>query len=110
MRKYDFTVFEYFQTDTVGHSRDMDAAVKIYETLDRFLEGILLELDVEKDSVIVVSDHGNIEDISIGTHTVNPVPTILLGKSAVKHASIVGSITDIAYLIRVILNERNSGG
>ena len=29
--------------------------------------------------VLVTSDHGNIEDLSVRGHTLNPVPTLLIG-------------------------------
>ena len=109
-KKYDFSVFEYFQTDAVGHKKDMKAAVRIYETLDLFFTGVKRDFDSEEDALIIVSDHGNIEDVSTGSHTRNPVPTILLGKRAVRHAAMIKDITDISFLIRTILNKRNAIG
>jgi 2,3-bisphosphoglycerate-independent phosphoglycerate mutase len=104
-KKYDFSVFEYFQTDTVGHKKDMKAAVSIYETLDLFFTGIMKDFDSDEDALIIVSDHGNIEDVSTGSHTRNPVPTILLGKRAVRYASMIKDITDISFLVRMILTR-----
>jgi len=67
---YDFTLFEFFQTDHAGHSGDPERISETLNKLDRFF-GILLRFD---GLLIVTSDHGNIEDISVRTHTMNPVP------------------------------------
>lgn len=80
--KNDFTLFEYFQTDHCGHDQDWERALSLLNLLDRFL-GTLAEQSVEKGILLlIVSDHGNIEDLSIKTHTYNPVATIAIGKNA----------------------------
>jgi hypothetical protein len=67
---HDFTLFEFFQTDHAGHSGDPEKVFQILEKLDRFF-GVLLKFD---GLLIVTSDHGNIEDSTVCTHTMNPVP------------------------------------
>ncbi len=67
---HDFTLFEFFETDHAGHSGDPQKSVDALEKLDRFF-GVLLRFD---GLLIVTSDHGNIEDSSVRTHTANPVP------------------------------------
>jgi bisphosphoglycerate-independent phosphoglycerate mutase (AlkP superfamily) len=39
-------------------------------------------LDDSALTLMIVSDHGNIEDLSVKTHTLNPVPTIAVGSGA----------------------------
>lgn len=103
-RGYDFTLFEHFQTDRAGHSGKMSWAIKIIETLDKFLATLVGEIDLSKDLVIITSDHGNIEDLSIPTHTMNPVPTIILGKQKEYWAQYIKTISDITPTILRIFN------
>ncbi len=100
LKNFNFSLFEYFQTDAAGHKQDMGRAVYIIETLDNFFSGIMENFDTDEDVLIISSDHGNIEDLSIGTHTRNPVPTIIIGKKALPYVHMVQNITDIAFLIR----------
>jgi hypothetical protein len=68
----DFSLFEYFETDRAGHARDRERAMHCLADLNRALETVLTRVDLEKMTVIVVSDHGNLEDLTVGTHTMNP--------------------------------------
>ncbi len=78
--KNEFTLFEYFQTDHCGHKQDFELARLLLNRLDRFL-GTVAKRIVENDlTLLIVSDHGNIEDLSVRTHTRNMVPTIVMGK------------------------------
>lgn len=93
---YDFTLYEYFQTDLAGHRQEMEYAVSLLEKLEAFLDAALGEVDLERNLVILASDHGNVEDLSTKAHTRNPVPTILWGKGAAQVASGIRAITDLA--------------
>lgn len=75
----DFTLFEFVLTDTVGHSRDMALAQDIIARLDTLLEVVLSTLDRNETTVVLTSDHGNFEDMSVKTHTKNLVPTCVWG-------------------------------
>ncbi len=77
--EHDFTLFEFFLTDLVGHKRDMALGVKTIELMDDFLAALIGLIDPNKDLLLIASDHGNIEDLSVKTHTKNLVPTILYG-------------------------------
>jgi 2,3-bisphosphoglycerate-independent phosphoglycerate mutase len=77
--KNDFTLFEYFQTDHCGHHQDFSLALTLLNRLDRFLGTLSNGLVDNNLTLLVVSDHGNIEDLSVKTHTLNPVPTIVMG-------------------------------
>lgn len=79
-RNYDFTLFEHFMTDIIGHKMDMELAVREIELLDAFLGELLRLVDFENDIIFITSDHGNIEDITVKTHTMNKVPTVVMGK------------------------------
>jgi 2,3-bisphosphoglycerate-independent phosphoglycerate mutase len=81
-KQYTFILYEYFLTDRAGHSHKIEIAAMEIQKLDRFLSGFLKEVDLENTLVILTSDHGNIEDMSVKTHTRNPVMTILWGQGA----------------------------
>jgi hypothetical protein len=68
----DFSLFEYFETDRAGHARDRERAMHCLADLNRALETVLGRVDLQRMTVIVVSDHGNLEDLTVGTHTMNP--------------------------------------
>lgn len=95
-REYDFLLFEYFRTDTAGHAQEMEQAVGEIEKLELFLEAVLAEIDLDETVVLVTSDHGNIEDLSVRTHTMNPALTRLWGRDADEVAASLESIRDVA--------------
>lgn len=84
-KDYDLVIFEYFLTDKAGHNQSMEEAAMTIQVLEPFIEGILEEMD-DSDTLVISSDHGNLEDLSTRTHTNNLVPVFLSGKHA-KHMS-----------------------
>jgi hypothetical protein len=88
-RHHDFVLFEYWKTDRAGHARDREEAIDVLEKFDGFLVGILEGIDSGNTLLIITSDHGNLEDISIKTHTRNPVPLILYGHLRQRFLSLV---------------------
>ncbi|NMD42901.1 MAG: hypothetical protein GYA86_06290 [Firmicutes bacterium] len=102
---YDFSLFEYFITDYAGHQADPEEAGRVIGILDRFLGAAAARLDPEETLLLVTSDHGNIEDLSHGSHTLNPVPALLIGAEAVRRrlGSMLGDLTDIKRVVRTAL-------
>ncbi|AFM10783.1 alkaline phosphatase family protein [Turneriella parva] len=98
-QNYDMVVFEYFFTDKVGHEQSWGAAKRIIRQVDDFLSGVWEELDAERDTVVISSDHGNLEDLSVKTHTQNPVGTWVHGKHAALFAGRVKALNDIPQVI-----------
>lgn len=93
--KYKFTLYEFYLLDHLGHLRIKDEFNTIYNTLDLFLFTILTEFDYKKTTIVICSDHGNFEDLSVKTHTRNPSLTITAGKYAEEIFNSVNSIKDI---------------
>jgi 2,3-bisphosphoglycerate-independent phosphoglycerate mutase len=91
----EFTLYEYFITDKIGHAQDHDAAGRVLTMLACFIRSLLAKLDLENATVILTSDHGNIEDLSVRSHTLNPVPTIVWGAHRRRIASRINSLADI---------------
>jgi hypothetical protein len=92
---HDFTAFEYAPTDMAGHKDNREWVVEVLNELDGFLMGTLDTLNAAKDLVIITSDHGNIEDWTVKGHTLNPVPTILVGARREEVAPRIRSLADI---------------
>jgi len=76
---HSFTLFEYFLTDKAGHRQDMAYAKTVLASLDRFMLALSASLDYEKTTLLITSDHGNLEDLSTRSHTMNPVPLAVRG-------------------------------
>lgn len=104
-RDYDFTLFEHFMTDIIGHKMDMEAALGEIELLDSFLDGLLDLVDPQNDILFITSDHGNIEDVSIKTHTVNRVPAIIYGKLPYGTKIRIESLLDITPAVEEIFEK-----
>jgi hypothetical protein len=85
-RKHDFVLFEYWKTDKAGHAMNFPEAVRVLESFDAMLAGILSSLDAGKTLLLLTSDHGNIEDMTTKSHTRHPVPLFLHGAGAVPFA------------------------
>ena len=83
---HDLVVVNFANPDMVGHTGDLDAAIKAVETVDDCV-GRLAEAVLARDGrMVVTADHGNCEvmwDDSAGSphtaHTTNLVPVILVG-------------------------------
>jgi len=93
--KNKFTLYEYYLTDHLGHWRLADEFDKLYSELDQFLFTLLDEMDKKKSTLLICSDHGNLEDLSVKTHTLNPSLTITAGKHSEAIFNSVKSIVDI---------------
>jgi 2,3-bisphosphoglycerate-independent phosphoglycerate mutase len=90
-----FTLYEYFITDKVGHAQDMPLAKVVLTSLARFIRELLIRLDLERTTVILTSDHGNIEDLTSRNHTLHLVPTIIWGAQRERIAARIKTLADI---------------
>jgi 2,3-bisphosphoglycerate-independent phosphoglycerate mutase len=103
--KHEFTLYEYFITDKIGHAQDMAAARLVLPELAGFIRHLLTALDLDRTTVILTSDHGNIEDLSSRNHTLHDVPTIIWGAERERVASRIRSLADITPSIVDLLTE-----
>ncbi|HKB86449.1 MAG TPA: hypothetical protein VKD08_09790 [Ignavibacteriaceae bacterium] len=93
--KNDFTLYEYFLTDNLGHGRDEGDLETTLRVLDEFLFTVLTESDKSEFTIVVCSDHGNFEDLSVKTHTFNPSVFITAGKHAEEISGRIENLTQI---------------
>lgn len=103
-----FTLYEYFITDKVGHQQDMTAAQLVLQSLAAFVREVLNRIDLAKTSVILTSDHGNIEDLSTRNHTLNAVPTIVWGNYRKRIAGRISNLADITPTIVDLLTTKET--
>ncbi|MBU0677652.1 MAG: metalloenzyme [Verrucomicrobia bacterium] len=77
--QYDFTLFEYFQTDLMAHRGTGNDVARILGLLNSFLQAVVAECRENGLLFLMISDHGNIEDSLSSSHTMNPVPLVAIG-------------------------------
>lgn len=92
--------FDDWAPDVVGHQGDMAAAQTLLRDFDAFLAGLLEAVDLGETLVVITSDHGNIEDCTQRSHTLNPVPTVLIGAG---HAAVAAEIDDLTAVTPALL-------
>ena len=80
VRDNDLTLYEHFLTDFAGHSRDSDEAHRLLGNLETLTVSVADALDPDTDGIALASDHGNLEDLSVSTHTRYPVPLLTWGR------------------------------
>jgi len=100
-----FTLYEYFLTDRAGHAQDIVHATTLLRDLARFVRAVLERTDLSRTTVIITSDHGNIEDLSTKNHTRNRVPTLAWGVHRDVVSRRVRTLADIAPTIIEILDR-----
>jgi bisphosphoglycerate-independent phosphoglycerate mutase (AlkP superfamily) len=100
-----FTLYEYFITDKIGHAQNFEAAQIYLPPLADFVRETVRAVDLQTTTVILTSDHGNVEDLSIRTHTLNDVPTVIWGRKNKETASSIKDLSDIAPAILNLLSD-----
>ncbi|MGF1609575.1 MAG: 2,3-bisphosphoglycerate-independent phosphoglycerate mutase [Kiloniellales bacterium] len=101
--RFDLIVVNYANGDMVGHTGNLQAAIKAVETVDHCLGRLADALRQAGGCMIVTADHGNAEqmtDKQTGqahtAHTMNRVPAILVNGPARVQALADGRLADIA--------------
>jgi 2,3-bisphosphoglycerate-independent phosphoglycerate mutase len=100
---FDVIVLNYANTDMVGHTGKLDAAMKAVETVDACLGRLAKAIETAGGTLVVTADHGNAEmmcDPETGgpytAHTLNPVPFIIVNPpGAIAHVE-TGRLADVA--------------
>jgi hypothetical protein len=101
---HDLTLYESFLTDLSGHRRLPHGPEHTITLIDAFM-GAVLGHRAPDTTLVLASDHGNLETRSFKGHTLNPVPLLVVGP-AVPHFQHVRDITQIAQAILQALNVR----
>ena len=99
--KYDCIILNYANPDMVGHTGNLEAAIKAIETIDECVERVVLAIEEKNGIILMTADHGNAEqmiDYKTGephtAHTTNVVPLVLIGVEGVQLKT--GKLADLA--------------
>jgi 2,3-bisphosphoglycerate-independent phosphoglycerate mutase len=96
-RQHDFTFFDLWLTDQAGHRWSLSDCVHLVETLDAFVQGVVENL--ADMTLVITSDHGNLEDKTVKTHTLADVPLLAIGEQAKLFVD-AKSLLDVVPMIR----------
>lgn len=104
----DFVCLNFANPDMVGHTGDMQAAIKACEVVDDCAKDVIEAAKNSGYAVLVIADHGNCDTMlnPDGTpntaHTTNPVPFILVDRDIKKVQN--GVLGDMAPTILELMN------
>ena len=109
--KYEAIIMNYANPDMVGHTGNIEAAIKAIEAIDLCIGRIIEAVDGKNTAIFLTADHGNLElmvDPETGemhtAHTTLPVPLILEGVDDSYKLKDQGKLADIAPTILDFLN------
>ncbi|MEO6300410.1 MAG: 2,3-bisphosphoglycerate-independent phosphoglycerate mutase, partial [Paracoccaceae bacterium] len=108
---YDLIVVNFANPDMVGHTGSLPAAIKACEAVDIGLGRALAALEKAGGAMIVTADHGNcelmVDPVTGGphtSHTVNPVPVIVVGGPPGATVRPGGRLADLAPTLLQLMN------
>ena len=101
--KYDLVILNFANTDMVGHTGSLQAAIKAVEAVDECVGRIVKIIEEKQGNLLITADHGNAEqmiDYKTGephtAHTTNPVPIILVTANKEYKLKENGKLADLA--------------
>jgi 2,3-bisphosphoglycerate-independent phosphoglycerate mutase len=101
--RFDVIVLNYANTDMVGHTGDLAAAIAAVETVDSCLGRLARAVAEAGGTLVITADHGNAEmmrDPATGephtAHTLNPVPFLIVNPPAAIGHLDNGRLADVA--------------
>ena len=108
--RFDFVVVNYANGDMVGHTGDLQAAIKAAETVDHCIGWVSDAVQRAGGALLITADHGNAEqmtDPKTGqphtAHTMNKVPLILVNAPDSVQALADGRLADIAPTVLALM-------
>lgn len=106
----DVVILNFANPDMVGHTGDLQAAIKAVEAVDAGMGALVDAATAKGGSVIIIADHGNCEEMWDAKanmphtqHTLNPVPVILAGAPTTVTGLTNGTLADIAPTMLTLL-------
>jgi len=108
---FDVIVVNYANTDMVGHTGDIAAAIKAVEAVDQCLGRVGAAVERTGGCLLITADHGNAEQMRDPksaqphtAHTTNPVPLLLVNPPPGATVLHDGKLADIAPTILSLLH------
>jgi 2,3-bisphosphoglycerate-independent phosphoglycerate mutase len=102
-QSYALSWFDYWPTDYAGHRASLEEAIDLLEIFDGVLGGLISAWEKRVDLIVLTSDHGNLEDLSVRGHTRNPVPALLIGPVELRSQFAV-NLHDLTNFTEAIIN------
>ena len=109
--KYDAIILNYANTDMVGHTGSLSAAIKAVETVDECVGKVVKLVEEKQGNLLITADHGNAEqmiDYKTGephtAHTTNPVPLIVVSADKNLKLKQGGKLADLAPTMLDLMN------
>ena len=109
--KYNCIILNYANPDMVGHTGNIEAAIKAVEAIDECVGKVVKAINEKHANLIITADHGNCEqmiDYATGephtAHTTNLVPLILITDEANQKLKDDGKLADLAPTILDLMN------
>jgi 2,3-bisphosphoglycerate-independent phosphoglycerate mutase len=109
--RFDVVVLNYANTDMVGHTGNIAAAIEAVETVDACLGRLSQAVEAAGGTLVITADHGNAEmmrDPATGephtAHTLNPVPFIIVNPPIAVARLDNGRLSDVAPTLLAILD------
>ena len=106
-RRFEFILYEYFQTDLYAHRQPFAECVGLIRELDTLVGALLSRLDKKNDTLVLTSDHGNLEDFHLRGHSRNPVPLLAWGRHGDRLRKKIKSLSDVAPAILELFAKKN---
>ena len=110
-QEYDLIIINFANPDMVGHTGDLQAAIKAVEAVDKGLGQALDAIGDVGGAMIVTADHGNcetmVDPVTGGPHTAhtcNPVPVVLVGGPEGAALRSGGRLSDLAPTLLELMN------
>ncbi len=100
---YRFIVLNFANPDMVGHTGNLQAAIRAIEVVDECLGRVVDAILARRGAALIVADHGNAEQMidrrhnqPHTAHTPNPVPCILVARGVEGWSLRPGTMADVA--------------
>ena len=108
-KEYDFVLVNLSNPDMIGHTGNLESAIKAIETCDKCAYEIAMATLKAGGHCIITADHGNAEEMIdengnvLTQHTTNPVPLWLVSDK-LKHVTLsTGKLCNVAPTILKLL-------
>lgn len=102
-QRFDAIICNLANPDMVGHTGDLQAAIRAAEAVDTAIGAIVAAVRTVHGALLITADHGNLEmmrDPTTGqphtAHTVGPVPLVYVGERVEARLRSGGALRDVA--------------
>lgn len=115
-QSFEFAVANFAAADMVGHTGNLEAAIKACEAIDVCIGRIVNSVVNIGGAVLITADHGNVEKMLDDRgnpnpeHTNNPVPFVICANGLTTLQLPYGILADVAPTILALMGISKPGG